>query len=269
MKNNKIYDCVTFYDENFLTNLRFEILDKEVDYFIVCESKFDHKGKPKPLNFSLKNKKFKNKVRHLIIEEQFPNLSSGWAAEEYQREKIFEALDDASDDDYIMYSDSDEIPNPKKLKDFSLNKKFAIFLQDFYVYKINVFNSHETPWEGTRICKKKFLKSFSYLRKKVLKKNISKPFWKLGVEKNIEIISQGGWHFNNLYSLQLIRKKIMTFPHSEYQVNEYTDLGKIKSRVENLEDLFDRGYKFEKVILNKSFPEFILENQHLFKEHIL
>ena len=52
MKNNKIYDCVTFYDENFLTNLRFEILDKEVDYFIVCESKFDHKGKPKPLNFS-------------------------------------------------------------------------------------------------------------------------------------------------------------------------------------------------------------------------
>ena len=143
------------------------------------------------------------------------------------------------------------------------------YLQDFYVYKINVFNSHETPWEGTRICKKKFLKSFSHLRKKVLKKNISKPFWKLGVERNIEIIPQGGWHFNNLYSLQLIRKKIMTFPHSEYQVNEYTDLDKIKSRIENLEDLFDRGYKFEKVVLNKSFPEFILENQHLFKEHIL
>ena len=61
----------------------------------------------------------------------------------------------------------------------------------------------------------------------------------------------------------------MTFPHSEYQVNEYTDLDKIKSRIENLEDLFDRGYKFEKVILNKSFPEFILDNQHLFKEHIL
>tara|TARA_B100000963_G_scaffold345293_1_gene349245 strand:+ start:946 stop:1755 length:810 start_codon:yes stop_codon:yes gene_type:complete len=269
MKNNKIYDCITFYDENFLTNLRFEILNKEVDHFIVCESKFDHKGKTKPLNFSLKNKKFKNKVRHLVIEEQFPNLSNGWFAEEYQREKIFEALNDAHEEDYIMYSDSDEIPNPKKLKDFKLNKKFAIFLQDFYVYKINVYNRHETPWEGTRVCKKKFLKSFSFLRKKILKKNLSKPFWKIGLEKDIEIIHDGGWHFNNLYSLELIKKKIMTFPHSEYQVEEYTNIEKIKNRINNLEDLFDRGYKFEKVSLNDTFPEFIYKNQHLFKDYIL
>ena len=269
MKKNKIYDCITFYDENFLTNLRFEILDKEVDYFIVCESKFDHKGKPKPLNFSLKNQKFQNKVKHLIIEEQFPDLSNGWLAEEYQREKIFEALNDAHDEDYIMYSDSDEIPNPRKLNDLKLENKFAIFLQDFYVYKINIFNSHETPWEGTRLCKKKFLKSFSHLRKKILKKNITKPFWKIGVEKNIKIIQNGGWHFNNLYSLELIKKKIMTFPHSEYQVEEFTNIEKIKKRIDNLEDLFDRGYKFEKVSLNDTFPEFIIENQHLFKDYIL
>lgn len=67
MDKPKIYDCVTFYDENFLTNLRFEILNEVIDYFIVCESRFDHKGKPKPINFYLKNSKFKNKVRHLII----------------------------------------------------------------------------------------------------------------------------------------------------------------------------------------------------------
>ena len=96
MKNCKIFDCITFFDENFLTNLRFEILNDVVDYFIVCESKFDHKGKSKPINFSLLNKKFKNKVRHLIIEEQFPDLQNHWFAEKYQREKIFEALKDAS-----------------------------------------------------------------------------------------------------------------------------------------------------------------------------
>ena len=106
-----------------------------------------------------------------------------------------------------MYSDSDEIPNPKIFKDFKLKKKFGIFLQNFYVYKINVFNKHETPWEGTRICKKKFLKSFSFLRKKILKKNIKKSFWRFGIEKSIEIIENGGWHFNNLYSLELIKKK--------------------------------------------------------------
>ena len=59
MFRNKIYDCITFYDENFLTNLRFEILNDVVDYFVVCESIFDHKGQSKKINFSLKMKNLK------------------------------------------------------------------------------------------------------------------------------------------------------------------------------------------------------------------
>ena len=55
MKKYKIYDCITFYDENILTNLRFEILDKFVDFFVICESKYDHKGNSKKINFSLLN----------------------------------------------------------------------------------------------------------------------------------------------------------------------------------------------------------------------
>ena len=49
MYKNKIYDCITFFDENLLTNLRFEILNDVVDYFIVCESKYDHKGNSKKI----------------------------------------------------------------------------------------------------------------------------------------------------------------------------------------------------------------------------
>ena len=49
MGNNKVFDCITFFDENLIVNTRFEILDKVVDYFIVCESAFDHKGKKKKL----------------------------------------------------------------------------------------------------------------------------------------------------------------------------------------------------------------------------
>ena len=269
MSRAKIYDCITFYNENFLTNLRFEILNHVVDYFVVCESKFDHKGKPKPINFSLINDKFKNKVRHLIVEERFPDLKDGWKAESYQREKIFNGISDADGDDYILFSDSDEIPNPKKLENLSINNKFAIFLQKFYVYKINIFNRYETPWEGTRACKKKFLKSFTYLRKKILKKNISKPFWKFYIEKNIDIIEDGGWHFNNLYDLELISKKIKTFPHTEYDIEKFTNLENIKRRINNLEDPFDRGYKFEKTSIDVSYPEYIQKNIHLFKEHMI
>ena len=176
MRKNKIFDCITFFDENFLTNLRFEILDKVVDYFIVGESRFDHKGGPKPINFFLKNNKFKNRVRHLVIEEQFPDLSNGWLAESYQREKIFNGLNDASDDDYIIFSDSDEIPNPKILQNFSLKKKYAILLQKMYVYKINIFNKYETPWEGTRVCKKKIFKEFYAFKKKNYQKKRFKTF---------------------------------------------------------------------------------------------
>tara|TARA_B100000035_G_C21014372_1_gene561066 strand:+ start:543 stop:1352 length:810 start_codon:yes stop_codon:yes gene_type:complete len=269
MNKSKIFDCITFFDENFLTNLRFEILDEVVDNFIVCESKFDHKGNPKPINFFLTNHKFKNKVRHLIIEEQFPDLSNGWLAESYQREKIFDALKDATMEDYILFSDSDEIPNPKKLKNLSFKKKFAIFLQKFFVYKMNIYNKHETPWEGTRVCKKKFLKSFTHLRKKVLKKNINKPFWKFKTEKSIEIIEEGGWHFNNLYNFETISKKIKTFPHKEYDIEKFTNIENIKKRINNMEDLFDRGYKFEKISIDQTYPEYVKKNIELFRDYLI
>ena len=127
----KIYDCITFFDENLLTNLRFEILKNVVDYFIVCESKFDHKRRKKEINFNLINKDLKDKVKHLIISEPFPSHLSHWQIEEFQREKLLKATKEADPEDFIMYSDSDEIPNPEILKNFNLNKKYGIFLQNF------------------------------------------------------------------------------------------------------------------------------------------
>jgi len=131
MGKPKLYDCITFFDENFLTNLRFEILNKVIDYFVVCESKYDHMGNPKPINFSLLNKNYKDRDRHIVIEEQFPNSKNGWKNEEYQREKIFDGIKDSTSDYYIFFSDSDKILNPEKLLNFKLKKKFGIFLQNF------------------------------------------------------------------------------------------------------------------------------------------
>ena len=269
MHKKKIYDCITFYDENFLTNLRFEILKEVVDYFIVCESIYDYKGQIKNTNFNLLNQKFKNKVRHIVVEEQFPNINDGWECEKYQREKIFNGIKDALDDDYIMYSDSDEIPNPKKLKNFILEKKYGIFMQKFFVYKLNVFNKYETPWEGSRICKKKDLNSFTYLRKKVLKKNLGKPFWKFNIEKKINLIEDGGWHFNNLYPTDTISKKLKVFPHQNFNSKKFSSIDIIQRKVSNLEDLFERGHKYEKVEIDKSYPDFLIDNLKYYKDYIL
>ena len=70
--NNKIYDCITFFDENLQANLRFNILNNYVEQFVICESKFDHKGNHKGVNFNIENyKEFKNKITHLVIEKQW------------------------------------------------------------------------------------------------------------------------------------------------------------------------------------------------------
>ena len=69
---NKIFDCITFFNENFITNTRFEVLNSVVDFFVICESRFDHKGKKKEINFKLKNFKFKKKIIHIIINDKFP-----------------------------------------------------------------------------------------------------------------------------------------------------------------------------------------------------
>lgn len=268
MNKPKIYDCIIFYNENLLVNSRFEILDKVVDFFIVCESIYDHRGKKKDINFFLSNEKFKKKVRHIIIRDNFPNCDDPWAVEAYQREMLFKGILDALPDDYIMYSDSDEIPNPKVLKNYILQKKYGIFMMESYVYKINIFNKYETPWEGTRICKRKNLKNFTYLRKKIRKNNLSKPFWKLHIEKNIDLIQNGGWHFNNLYPIKIISQKLKTFAHREYSSEKFSSVDVIKKKIFNYQDLFNRNQKYEKVLVNKNFPKFILNNLKLFKNFI-
>jgi beta-1,4-mannosyl-glycoprotein beta-1,4-N-acetylglucosaminyltransferase len=132
---NKIFDCVTFFQENFITNFRFEILDKTVDYFVVCESKYDHRGNSKELNFKLANPKFKKKLIYLVLDKPFKNKNKIWQNQAQQREYILSSLTVAEPNDYIMFSDPDEIPRPELLKNFILNKKFGIFLQNMYCYK--------------------------------------------------------------------------------------------------------------------------------------
>ena len=153
---NKIYDCVTFYNENLQANLRFNILNDYVDKFVICESRFDHKGNKKKLNFKIdKFSKFKDKIIYLILDRQFPDITSPWITQAYQREFLLENLKDLNSEDYVMFSDPDEIPRPELLKNFNLKKKFGIFMQKMFCYKLNIYNSFESPWEGTRIVKKK------------------------------------------------------------------------------------------------------------------
>ena len=84
----------------------------------------------------------------------------------YQKEYIFNGLRGADENDYIMYSDLDEIPDPRLIVKLNLKKKYAIFLHKHFVYKFNIVNNYDSPWAGTRVTRMKDLKSFDYMRKK-------------------------------------------------------------------------------------------------------
>ena len=127
MLKNRIFDCITFFQENYITNIRFEILNKYVDFFIVCESMYDHRGNKKEINFKLKNPEFKEKVRHIILKDPFPEKLNLWERQAFQREYIFTGIKDSDEEDYIMFSDSDEIPRPELLKNFILKKNMQFF----------------------------------------------------------------------------------------------------------------------------------------------
>ena len=263
----KILDCITFFRENFITNLRFEILKDYVDCFVICESIYDHKGRKKEINFKLKNLSLKNKIIHIILDHPFPESDDPWKCQAYQRDFMLKNLTFAKEDDYIMFSDPDEIPNPNILKNISLQKKYGIFLQKSYVYKLNIFNQFETPWEGTRICKKKNLKSIDFMRQKVLLKNLKK-WWRFDKEKNIEVYKNGGWHFNNCFSPEEISIKLKSFAHSEFSEDKFSNINVIKEKIQKKSDLFGRGWNFVRVKIDNTFPEYIFNNLEILKNHI-
>ncbi len=265
---NKIYDCITFFRENLITNLRFEILKDVVDYFVVCESLYDHRGNKKKINFKINNKKLKEKIIHIVLKEKF-NTTNPWKAQALQREYIFKGIKSADENDYIMFSDPDEIPNPAILKKIILKKKYGIFMQSSFCYKFNLFNKYETPWEGTRICKKKNLRSINYMRQKILSKNLKYSFLRIDKNKDIQIINNGGWHFNNVFSPKEISIKLKTFAHTEFSNFAFSSTKVIKEKIDKKIDLYNRGWSFAKINLNKTFPKYIVKNINKFPDLIL
>ena len=163
----KIFDCITFYNANMLFEMRYHTLKDYVDYFVVCEANKTHTGKPKEYNF---NKNFLSKYREKIIYIKVDDLpeikikgKKDYQLLKIQMENLFKGIAAAKDDDLIIFSDEDEIPNPTTISHFKKNDyRFGFFLQNMYYYKLNILGQDEGDgnWAGSRICKKKYLKSF-------------------------------------------------------------------------------------------------------------
>ena len=182
---------------------------------------------------------------------------------------VFEGIKEATEEDFIIFSDPDEIPNPEKLDNLKLYKKYGIFLQKTFCYKFNLFNKYETPWSGSRVAKKKDLKSFNWLRQNVLTKNLKYSWFRFDKEKSIQPIYEGGWHFNNLMTPKDISLKLKTFAHTEYASKKISDIKIIKKKITNSEDHFNLNLKYEKIIFDNTFPKYIIRNKNKYSKWFL
>jgi len=273
--SKKIFDCFIFNNEINLLKIRFNILNDYVDYFVICESKFDHNKKLKKFNFNINLfTKFKKKIIYIKITEP-PQSDNPWINQSNQRNTLINGIEKANPEDYIIYSDVDEIPNPLKIKEFTNSHyKFGIFMQFLFYYKLNLLSKITyNKWEGSRICKKKYLKSFENLRTNIRKKNLRYKFYridKLYLEKNIKLINNGGWHFSYLMNAKEIIKKIKSSTHTEYNKKEYLNSKIIEEKMRQGKDLFNRTDTFNKIkFTNKIYPKYLVKNKKKFKDFII
>ena len=164
----KLIDCFMYFDEDLVLDIRLNTLNEKVDKFIIAEATKNHAGEPKKLNFNInKFPKFKDKINYLIIDDlplDVKSFKKGWhenhARDQFQRNALERGYKEFSDQDIIMISDIDEIPDPEKLKEFKIEKKYACFLQKNFQSKLNLLNISDGDWAGTRICQKKYINPF-------------------------------------------------------------------------------------------------------------
>ena len=254
----KIIDTTTYFEEKLMMNLRFNILNRYVDNFIVCEARFTHSGKKKDINFKKKDyPEFEDKITHLIIDKEPIDIikkekltpsdlrSNSIARIRAQRDHLIKSLKNYSPSDYIIYSDNDEIPN-LELFDFGRNKsKIILFKQKLFYYKFNLIMPN-VDWYGSKACKIKNLKSIDFLRRVKNKKyNIFRfdtLFSNLKYQ-SVNIIDNGGWHFSNLKNIEELERKYLNDEnHAEYEALGYS-INKIKENLKNKTIDYDHGAK--------------------------
>ena len=240
----KIFDCFMYYDEDMILDLRLNYLNKYVDYFVIVESTYTHSGLPRKLLFNINNFiKFKNKIKYIVLNEEPKNLEiivnnenedrvnsklilNAVKRENLQRNTIQNALIEASENDLVIVSDVDEIPNLENLNLVNIDNKIILFNQKYYYYKFTL-KLDGIKWRGSKACLKKHLISPQWLRN--VKDKIY-PWWRVDIifsnkkYRNLKIIENGGWHFSNIKSAFDIEKKMRTYlHHREYELNPLSE----------------------------------------------
>jgi hypothetical protein len=248
-KGIKIYDAFIFFNELETLEIRLNILEPYVDFFVIVECTKTFSGKSKPLYFkenASRFSKFSSKIVHFVIDDA-PEGDNFWEREIYQRESIKKSLARAQADDFCFVSDVDEIWNPDIIIDYRKGVIYK-FVQKMYVYYLN--NRSSEKWAGT------FAAKYAVIKDRSLNdmRNAAKTSY--------TYIKNGGWHFTNQGGADSIRVKLESYSHSEFNTPE------IKSKIEKqiIENRDFVGRKFKFWIDETDLPIYIKNNKEIYSK---
>tara|TARA_B110000881_G_scaffold212386_1_gene222001 strand:- start:532 stop:1404 length:873 start_codon:yes stop_codon:yes gene_type:complete len=286
-----------YFDEDLLLDLRLNVLNNYVSKFIISEATYTHNGNKKKLKFDINNfKKFKDKIKYVIVDEQPPKILkindndsfekkgeklilNGYARDNYQRNRLTDGIREALDNDIIIISDLDEIPNLTDINFNEINNKIIQFKQKMFYYKLNLHYPN-FYWFGSKACKKKNLISPQWLRniksKKYSKFRIDLIFNKKKYN-DIFYVLDGGWHFTCIRTPEELEKKLLNFAHHYEFEQSGLKLKDLKKLILEKRIMYDHNLNKEntnkwsgitslKKISNLELPEYISSNNHKYKK---
>ena len=273
-----------------MLEVRFNILNKYVEKFIVAEAKYSNSGEKKKLNFDInKFSEFKKKIIYIVIDNEpddvvYQKKDNGKFEKKedmrtnsikriaHQRNKIIDYLSEADDEDFIFYSDNDEIPNLENLNFKNIQNKILIFKQKLFYYKFNLY-CDRVDWHGTKGCKKKELISFDWLREIKPKRYSTFRFDTIFSKtkySNIKVIQNGGWHFSQLKTPKDIEIKLLNQEHHDEYRFAKKNLPSVADLVKRKSIVYDHkakstDYKFFnefklKTLSMSHMPSFLKQN---------
>ena len=295
----KIFDCFMYFNEDLVLDIRLNTLNKDVDKFVIVESKYTHSGEFKGFNFNLNNyKEFKDKIIYIKIDKlpsgidnilesdisevkRDKQLNNAMIVENFQRDCIQEGLILAEDEDFIFISDIDEIPNLKNLDLSNYKSKILLFKQFFFHYKLNLYLK-DFYFFGSKGCFKKDFISPQWLRNIKSKKY---GFWRFDTifskkkYNNIKIINNGGWHFTTILDAKGIIYKLKSYLHHADFPEDLLKENLFKSLITEKKIMYDHGAdKKTNRFLNKKqlsefefelLPDYIRNNKEKFKDWMI
>ncbi len=282
-----VYDCFQFFNELDILKLRLHVMSPVVDRFVISEATETFSGRKKPLYYE-ENKEmfseFADKIIHVVVDDTPEGYTHD--RDTFQKNAVGRGLTHCKDDDIVIFSDLDEIPNPEKVtqviqairenKNDAQNKVYHMAQRLFYCY-LNMeeisgnllaycgeFEGVEQKqWLGTKVCRYAVAKTMP----------LGELRWPKCKEFGVRV-ADGGWHFGYMGGSgeadvrKRVTQKVQSAAHQEY--NKKSVLAQVDDKIRDGEDIFGRNAKFVQTKIDESFPGYLREHQeeyaHLIKQ---